>query len=63
MAAARLRGLALIATELFVPGRAETPHALRVALSATRDHAELEQGLGILAQLLRARPEPCLAVA
>ena len=63
VAAARDRGVSMTSTELFVPGRAETPHALRVSICATRSHAELERGLASLAELLRQSPEPCLAVA
>ncbi|HET8726246.1 MAG TPA: PLP-dependent aminotransferase family protein [Alphaproteobacteria bacterium] len=63
VAAARARGISLTSTELFVPGRAETPHAVRVSISATPDRAQLVQGLSMLAQVLREEPEPCLAVA
>jgi len=63
VAAARDRGVSMTSTELFVPGRAETPHALRVSICATRTHAELERGLTALVELLRQAPEPCLAVA
>ena len=63
VAAARDRGVSMTSTELFVPGRAETPHSLRVSICATRTHAELERGLGALVELLRQSPEPCLAVA
>jgi len=61
--AARARGVSMTSTELFVPGRAETPHALRISICATRTHAELESGLSAVAELLRQAPEPCLAVA
>ncbi len=61
--AARAQGVSLCATEMFVPGRGETPHRIRITLTATHDHAELERGLSILTQLLRRQPEPCLAVA
>jgi DNA-binding transcriptional MocR family regulator len=63
VAAARAEGVSLPATDLFVPGRAETPHAIRLALAATKDHAELERALTIIRRLLETRPEPCLAVA
>jgi DNA-binding transcriptional MocR family regulator len=63
VAAARAEGVSLPATDLFVPGRAETPHAVRLALGAARDRAELERALGVLRRLLETRPEPCLAVA
>jgi DNA-binding transcriptional MocR family regulator len=61
--AGRRRGLALTATELFVPGRRETPHALRVTLTAARDTAELERGLGLLTAMLRRDPDLSLAAA
>jgi DNA-binding transcriptional MocR family regulator len=57
------RGLSMTATEMFVPGRGEPPHALRVTISATEDEAELETGLATLRDILESRPEPCLAVA
>jgi DNA-binding transcriptional MocR family regulator len=63
VAAARAEGVALPATDLFVPGRGETPHAVRLALGATRDHGELERALAAVRRLLETRPEPCLAVA
>lgn len=56
-------GLSLAATDLFVPGRGETPHALRVALTATHTAEELEQGLRQLTSIIRGEPEPYLAVA
>lgn len=61
--AGRSRNLSLAATDLFVPGRAETPHAVRVSATAPTDLADLEEGLGRLRSLLSDRPEPCLAVA
>ena len=61
--AALAEGVSLPPSELFVPGRAETPHAIRVALGATKDHDELERALTLLRRLLTAQPEPCLAVA
>jgi DNA-binding transcriptional MocR family regulator len=63
VAVARQRGVSMTSTELFVPGRGDTPHAVRVTLTAARDHAELERGLMLLIDLLQSRPEPCLAVA
>ena len=63
VAAALAQGVSLPPTELFVPGRAETPHAIRIALGATKDHSELERALAVVRRLLEMRPEPCLAVA
>ncbi|MEM7441753.1 MAG: PLP-dependent aminotransferase family protein [Pseudomonadota bacterium] len=61
--AGRRRNLSLTATDLFVPGRNETPHAVRVSVTAPKTLAELEEGLTRLNDLLTGRPEPCLAVA
>jgi DNA-binding transcriptional MocR family regulator len=63
VAAGKRHGLSLAATDLFVPGRGATPHALRIALSATADHAELESGLHGLVSIIEGEPEPRLAVA
>ena len=61
--AARERGVSMTSTELFVPGRAETPHAIRISICGTRTHAELRRGLSVVADMLQQSPEPCLAVA
>ncbi|MGP1393901.1 MAG: PLP-dependent aminotransferase family protein [Inquilinaceae bacterium] len=63
VAAARAGGVSVTPTEMFVPGRMETPHAVRLSVSATADLAELEQALSVITGLLRQTPEPCLAVA
>jgi DNA-binding transcriptional MocR family regulator len=63
VAAARQRGLAMTSTELFVPGRAETPHAMRITLTATADVDELDRGLRALVALLRSDPDMSLAAA
>lgn len=63
VAAATAQGVSLTSTELFVPGRAETPHAVRVSVSSTHDIDELRRGLRILTRVLRRQPAPCLAVA
>lgn len=63
VAAGRSRGLSMTSTELFVPGRMETPHAVRVTVCATRDREELARGLSNLTRTLAESPEPCLAVA
>ncbi len=63
VAAARQAGVALAPTELFVPGRAPTPHAVRVCLSAPADRDELERGLRLIAGLLRQPAQPCIAQA
>ena len=61
--AGRRRGLALSPTELFVPGRGETPHAIRVSLTAPPTQEDLSRGLSVLVDLLRDGPELCLAEA
>jgi DNA-binding transcriptional MocR family regulator len=63
VAAARQRGLAMTSTELFVPGRAETPHAMRITLTATADVDELDRGLRALVALLKSDPDMSLAAA
>lgn len=63
VAAGRRRGLSMTSTELFVPGRMETPHAVRVTVCATKDREELARGLSTLTRTLAESPEPCLAVA
>ncbi|MCP4654772.1 MAG: hypothetical protein GY856_05050 [bacterium] len=51
---ARRRGVAVCGPEVFVAGRGRIPHAVRVALQAPRERRRLEEGLRILAELLRA---------
>lgn len=63
VAAAKMRGLALAPTELFVPGRGDPPDGLRISLTAPASHADLARGLTTLAALLRDRPAPCLSEA
>lgn len=56
-AQARRRGVGVAAAEIFAVGRAPVPHAVRISLLAARDRKQLERGLGILEELLRAAPE------
>ena len=49
-------GVSLAATDIFVPGRAATPHAVRICLGAEPDVGRVEQGLGVLMRLLAAGP-------
>jgi DNA-binding transcriptional MocR family regulator len=49
-------GVSLAATDIFVPGRAATPHAVRVCLGAEDKPGRVEEGLGILARLLGSSP-------
>ena len=57
VAAARRIGVSLCETELFVPGRNATPHALRLSITAPLDHTELRDGLSRLAAMLSVPPE------
>jgi DNA-binding transcriptional MocR family regulator len=59
--AAARRGLSLVSPELFVPGRAEAPHALRITLTGAADAVELERGLHLLGDLLQSDPDLSLA--
>ena len=55
--AARRHGLSLMETEMFVPGRDTTPHALRISVTAPHSRDELRSGLTRLRDLLSAPPE------
>lgn len=55
-AAARQRGVGVASADAFAVGRASVPHAVRVCISAPGDHALVERGLEILADLLRNGP-------
>ncbi|MDY0110686.1 MAG: PLP-dependent aminotransferase family protein [Candidatus Krumholzibacteria bacterium] len=56
--AARERGVAVAPSEAFTVGDAAPPAAVRVSLSAARDHRELADGLQMLAGLLERGPVP-----
>ena len=43
--------------------RAETPHAMRITLTAAADVDELDRGLRLLTALLRSDPDLSLAAA
>lgn len=60
---AKKRGVLVSTPEVFVAGRGQVPHAVRVSLAAIHDRKRLEEGLGILAELLAEPPEPCVCVA
>jgi DNA-binding transcriptional MocR family regulator len=49
-------GVSLAPTDMFVPGRASTPHAIRVCLGTEPDLHRLEEGLSTLARMLRSGP-------
>lgn len=61
-AAAENRGVRVTPPDLFATGRGAIPHAVRLCLSAPESETRLEAGLGTLAALLGAPPEPRLAV-
>ena len=48
------RNLGVAAADVFATGRQSVPHAVRVSLAAPRSRAELEFGLGIIADILSA---------
>jgi DNA-binding transcriptional MocR family regulator len=58
----RRRGVAVTPGEAFVPGREQSPHAVRVCLGAPRSRAQLEKGLGIIRSVLQETPDPCLTI-
>ncbi len=49
-------GVSLAPTDMFVPGRASTPHAIRVCLGTEPDIDRVEQGLGTIARMLKSGP-------
>ncbi len=55
---ARLAGVALIAPEPFIVGRAFEPHAVRLSVGTPRTRVQLEQGLRLVRDLLSRRTEP-----
>jgi DNA-binding transcriptional MocR family regulator len=56
------RGVVVTAAEAFVPGREESPHAVRVCVGAPRSRAQLEKGLRIVRTVLQETPDPCLSI-
>jgi DNA-binding transcriptional MocR family regulator len=56
VAQAAALGVALASTDVFVPGRAPTPHAIRVCSGTEPDAGRLERGLRILARMLASGP-------
>lgn len=49
-------GVSLIGTDAFVPGRAPTPHAIRVCTGTEADVQRVERGLRVLAGILASGP-------
>lgn len=60
--ATQRRGVVLRPADAFAVGRDPAPHAVRVCLSATETRDQLEQGLGIIADVLSGSPQPDLAL-
>ncbi len=56
VAQAAILGVTIAATDIFVPGRAPTPHAIRVCTGTEADVARLETGLRVLARMLQVGP-------
>ena len=56
------RGVLLKGAGTFAVGRFEAPHGVRIAISCARDIEQLEQGLDVLVDMLKAGPEPTLSV-
>jgi DNA-binding transcriptional MocR family regulator len=52
------RGVAISPSEAFVVGRGPAPHAVRICIGAPSDRGQLQNGLQILAEILRGTPEP-----
>lgn len=59
---ARERQVAVSPADLFVVGRAQTPHAVRVCLATPRSRDDVRRGLDVLADLLAGVPEAGRAV-
>jgi DNA-binding transcriptional MocR family regulator len=50
-------GVSLAPTDSFVPGRAPTPHAIRVCTGTESDVHRIEEGLQVIARLLESGPK------
>jgi DNA-binding transcriptional MocR family regulator len=59
-AQAQARGVKVLPSEIFVVGRAEMPHAIRINLGAAHSHEELVRGLNIIVSTLKERPKAIL---
>jgi DNA-binding transcriptional MocR family regulator len=56
VAQAELAGVSLARTDIFVPGRAPTPHAVRICTGTEPSLERVERGLRIVARMLEAGP-------
>ena len=61
-AEARRRGVVLAPPEVFVVGRGETPHAVRLSIGTPPSRAELERGLWIVEEIVRGPREACRSI-
>jgi DNA-binding transcriptional MocR family regulator len=59
---ARRRGVAVSPSQAFVVGRGSVPAAVRLCLGAPRDRAQLEVGLGILADILDGPADTAMSI-
>lgn len=50
-------GVTVAATDSFVPGRAPTPHAIRLCTGTEADGRRVDEGLRIVARLLASGPK------
>jgi DNA-binding transcriptional MocR family regulator len=55
---AQRRGVAVTSADVFVVGRQDAPHAIRISLMPVADTTRLEGALRILAEILEEPPEP-----
>ena len=56
VAGAAALGVSLAATDIFVPGRAPTPHAVRLCTGTEADVHRVEHGVRIVARMLESGP-------
>ncbi len=49
-------GVSLASTDIFVPARAPTPHAIRVCTGTEADPGRVEEGLRTVARMLKSGP-------
>ncbi len=56
--AARHRGVGIASADAFAVGRMTVPHAVRICVTAPREVTQVERGLSVIAELLRAGPSP-----
>lgn len=56
------RGVLVMPSEAFVPGREESPHAVRICLGTPRSREQLGSALAVVRGVLRETPDPSLSV-